>query len=188
VLNSHDLQGACVPTNESTPLVFRKERYHRKRLKQACELEAAPYPFKIILLKLQCLLTLGHAGKLPNFAAHRQSFSLDGQYDTTTTLKPHFHMIHHTVVFQLKHSADSAEERDFLHAACELASIPGVTQFECLRQVSSKNPFTFGLSMKFADEAAHRLYQDHPLHTRFVQERWLKEVVEFMEIDYEPIL
>ena len=97
-------------------------------------------------------------------------------------------MIQHTVVFRLKHSADSAAERSFLEAACELASIPGVTEFECLRQVSSKNPYTFGLSMKFADAAAHQLYQDHPMHARFVQERWLQEVAEFMEIDYEPIV
>ena len=93
-------------------------------------------------------------------------------------------MIRHTVVFRLKHPAASAAELDFLRAARELARIPGVTHFECLRQVSSKNPFTFGLSMEFADAAAYQQYSDHPDHVRFVQERWLPEVAEFMEIDY----
>jgi quinol monooxygenase YgiN len=95
-------------------------------------------------------------------------------------------MIRHTVVFRLKHSPGSAAERDFLTAACELAKIPGVQKFECLRQTSTKNPFTFGLSMEFADAAACASYSDHPDHTAFVQQRWIPEVAEFMEIDYTP--
>ena len=41
--------------------------------------------------------------------------------------------------------------------------------------------------MEFADAAAYRTYNDHPVHRRFVAERWLPEVAEFMEIDYEPL-
>jgi hypothetical protein len=92
--------------------------------------------------------------------------------------------IRHTVVFRLKHPAGSAPELAFLRAACELADIPGVQHFECLRQVSPKNPFTFGLSMELAEAAAYQFYSGHPDHARFVQERWLPEVAEFMEIDY----
>lgn len=95
-------------------------------------------------------------------------------------------MIRHTVVFRLKHAPGSDAERDFLRAACELASIPGVQKFECLRQVSAKNPYSFGLSMEFDDAKAYALYSDHPDHTAFVQQRWIPEVAEFMEIDYEP--
>lgn len=95
-------------------------------------------------------------------------------------------MIRHTVVFRLKHAPGSEAERDFLQAACELASIPGVKTFECLRQTSTKNPFTFGLSMEFDDAAAYAFYNDHPEHTAFVQQRWMPEVAEFMEIDYVP--
>jgi heme-degrading monooxygenase HmoA len=94
-------------------------------------------------------------------------------------------MIRHTVVFRLKHAAGSAEEQGFLKAAGELAAIPGVEQFETLRQVSPKNPYTFGLSMEFASAEAYAGYSEHPEHVQFVQERWLKEVAEFMEIDYE---
>ena len=93
-------------------------------------------------------------------------------------------MIRHTVVFRLKHPAASAAELNFLKAASDLARIPGLERFECLRQVSAKNPFTFGLSMEFADAAVYQQYSDHPDHVRFVQERWLPEVAEFMEIDY----
>jgi hypothetical protein len=56
-------------------------------------------------------------------------------------------MIRHTVAFRLNHSSGSAAERDFLQAACELVKIEGVQKFECLRQTSAKNSFTFGLSM-----------------------------------------
>lgn len=95
-------------------------------------------------------------------------------------------MIRHTVVFRLKHPTGSDTERAFLRAACELQRIPGVQRFECLRQTNAKNPFTFGLSMEFEDAAAYAAYSDHPEHTAFVQQRWIPEVAEFMEIDYEP--
>lgn len=96
-------------------------------------------------------------------------------------------MIRHTVVFRLKHPSGSAAENAFLQAARQLASIPGVERFECLRQISPKNGFTFGLSMEFTDAAAYQGYDGHPEHTRFVQERWLPEVAHFMEIDYAPL-
>lgn len=95
-------------------------------------------------------------------------------------------MIRHTVVFRLKHAPGSVAERDFLRAACELAKISGVQKFESLRQTSAKNPYTFGLSMEFTDQAAYDFYSDHPDHTVFVQQRWIPEVEEFMEIDYTP--
>ena len=95
-------------------------------------------------------------------------------------------MIRHTVVFRLKHAPGSDAERDFLRAASELTKINGVQKFECLRQISAKNNFTFGLSMEFADDTAYAHYNDHPDHTAFVQGRWIPEVAEFMEIDYVP--
>jgi hypothetical protein len=96
-------------------------------------------------------------------------------------------MIRHTVVFRLKHPAGSAEEKKFLADAKALARIPGVEKFEQLRQVSSKNDYTFGFSMEFADEAAYRGYNEHPDHVAFVRDRWMKEVDAFLEIDYERL-
>ena len=96
-------------------------------------------------------------------------------------------MIRHTVVFRLKHPAGSPAERDFLAAAQALVSIPGVEKFELLRQVGKKCAYTFGISMEFADAATYARYNDHPAHVRFVQERWLAEVADFLEIDYTPL-
>ena len=96
-------------------------------------------------------------------------------------------MIRHTVVFRLKHAAGSPQEQDFLGAARELGAIPTVRNFECLPQLSGKNPYQFGLSMEFANQADYDAYARHPLHSRFVSERWRPAVAEFMEIDYEPI-
>lgn len=97
-------------------------------------------------------------------------------------------MIRHTVTFRLKHALGSDAERDFLKSACALSRIPGVQRFECLRQTSAKNSFTFGLSMEFADAAAYAAYSDHPEHIAFVQSRWIPEVAEFLELDYVPQL
>jgi hypothetical protein len=96
-------------------------------------------------------------------------------------------MIRHTVVFRLKHAKDSPAEKAFLSAADVLATIPGVQKFEKLRQVSKKNVYSFGFSMEFADQAAYQGYNDHPEHVRFVKERWVAEVEEFLEIDYERL-
>jgi heme-degrading monooxygenase HmoA len=96
-------------------------------------------------------------------------------------------VIRHTVTFRLKHHAGSDAEHDFLRAACALSSIPGVKRFECLRQTSPKNDFTFGLSMEFADHAAYSAYNVHADHKAFVQERWIPEVAEFLELDYVPL-
>jgi hypothetical protein len=95
-------------------------------------------------------------------------------------------MIRHTVVFRLKHKAGSKEEADFLAKAKTLAAIPGVEKFESLRQIGKKNNYTFGLSMEFANQAAYDGYNDHPDHVRFVKDRWMKEVDDFLEIDYTP--
>lgn len=93
-------------------------------------------------------------------------------------------MIRHTVVFTLKHPKGSAAEAAFLKAADILNTIPGVQKFEKLRQTSPKNDYNFGFSMEFADQAAYDGYSNHPDHTAFVQNKWIPEVVKFMEIDY----
>jgi hypothetical protein len=95
--------------------------------------------------------------------------------------------IRHTVVFKLKHRQDGAKEQDFLEAARKLAAIPGVENFECLKQISRKNNFEFGLSMEFANQQLYDQYNNHPDHVAFIQQRWLKEVEDFLEIDYQVI-
>jgi hypothetical protein len=96
------------------------------------------------------------------------------------------YMIRHTVVFTLKHLKGSPEEKIFLDAIQKLSAIPGVQKFELLRQVSRKNNYDFGLSMEFESAKAYEGYNQHPDHIAFVQTYWVKEVKDFMEIDYEP--
>ena len=92
--------------------------------------------------------------------------------------------VRHTVAFTLVHGEGSREEGDFLQAAEHLANIPGVEAFELLAEVSPKNGYRFGILMEFADRAAYDRYNEHPDHIRFVQQRWLPEVSEFLELDY----
>lgn len=93
-------------------------------------------------------------------------------------------MIRHTVAFTLRHPAGSEGERDFFKEALVLSEIPGVRNFEQLRQVSRKCAFTFGFSMEFHDQAAYDAYNSHPLHTAFVETFWNTQVVDFQETDY----
>ena len=53
-----------------------------------------------------------------------------------------------------------------------------------LRQVGAKSEFRFGISMEFADQRGYDGYNEHPAHVRFVSERWLPEVSDFLELDY----
>jgi hypothetical protein len=92
--------------------------------------------------------------------------------------------IRHTVAFTLVHPPGSDGESDFLEAAERLATVPGVEAFELLAEVSPKNDYSFGISMEFADRPAYERYNNHPAHVRFVQERWLPEVSDFLELDY----
>ena len=95
-------------------------------------------------------------------------------------------MIRHTVVFRLRHDAGSEAEADFLRTAREqLTSIPGVERFEVLRQTGSQSNYRFSLSMEFADADAYAAYNAHPAHQAFVQGRWIPEVEEFLELDFE---
>ena len=93
-------------------------------------------------------------------------------------------MIRHTVIFRLKHLRGSDQEKAFLAQARTLALIPTVRNFECLRQVSRKNEFDFGLSMTFESQADYDFYSNHADHERFVKQHWLPEVESFMEIDF----
>ena len=90
--------------------------------------------------------------------------------------------IRHTVAFTLR---DPDGAQDFLAAAQKLAAIPGVESFEILDEVSPKNGFSYGISMEFAGRDAYEAYNSHPDHVRFVEERWIPEVAEFLELDYE---
>lgn len=96
-------------------------------------------------------------------------------------------MIRHTVAFTLNHATGSESEADFLHAIRKLVNIPTVKNFECLRQISKKNNFDFVLSMEFSDSHDYQVYNEHPDHVHFVQTRWIPEVSDFIELDYEPL-
>ena len=95
--------------------------------------------------------------------------------------------IRHTVAFALIHPEGSTRERDFLDAAEGLATVPGVESFQLLSEVSPKNRYTIGISMQFDEQASYSRYNEHPDHVRFVEERWMSEVSEFLELDYAAL-
>ena len=94
--------------------------------------------------------------------------------------------IQHMVIFCLKQPAGSAEADQFLTDGQRLlTSIPVVKNFRAFIQVSSKNDYDYGFSMEFADQADYGTYNAHPVHTDFVEGRWVPEVSRFLEIDFK---
>ena len=90
-------------------------------------------------------------------------------------------MIQHTVAFRLGEDADVDA---FWERVGDLAAIDGVQRFETLRQVGTKNDFTDALSMFFDSERDYTQYNEHPVHVAFVNEVWLPNVADFIELDY----
>ena len=90
----------------------------------------------------------------------------------------------HSVFFKLKHQPGSAAELSFYAEASKLAQIPGVENFQWLKELSPKNGFDYGLSMRFANQAAYDRYNQHPDHVAFVENVWIPNVADFLEIDY----
>ncbi|MEX2370738.1 MAG: Dabb family protein [Bacteroidales bacterium] len=93
--------------------------------------------------------------------------------------------IQHGVIFSLKHEKGSPEALKFLEDGRRILSgIPVVQQFQAFDQVSPKNDYEYGFSMVFDGMDAYEEYNEHPDHVDFVENRWKKEVTEFLEIDF----
>jgi len=41
--------------------------------------------------------------------------------------------------------------------------------------------------MEFENQAGYDAYNVHPAHVAFVRDRWVPEVEDFLEIDYQPL-
>lgn len=93
--------------------------------------------------------------------------------------------IQHMVIFNLAHPEGSAEAKRFLQDGKSiLTGIPVVQNFQSFKQVSPKNEYQYGFSMVFANREDYSTYNQHPHHVAFVQDRWDREVTEFLEIDF----
>ena len=94
-------------------------------------------------------------------------------------------MIHHSVVFKLRYIKGSSEEKVFLQEVEKLRTINGVKKFQCLRQISQKNNFDYGIFMQFDTIEMYEAYNQHPMHLAFVQDFWTHYVDDFLELDFE---
>ena len=94
--------------------------------------------------------------------------------------------IQHMVIFNLPYPGGSAEATKFLKDGTRILSgIPVVRDFQAFKQVSPKNDYQYGFSMVFSNQADYTTYNEHPDHVAFVQDRWMKEVSDFLEIDFK---
>ena len=94
--------------------------------------------------------------------------------------------IQHMVIFNLSYPEGSAEVEKFLADGTNiLTGIPVVRNFQAFKQVSVKNDYQYGFSMVFSNREDNSTYNNHPDHVAFVQDRWLKEVTDFLEIDFQ---
>jgi len=94
--------------------------------------------------------------------------------------------VQHMVIFNLSYPQGSADAEKFLADGTRiLTGIPVVRNFQAFKQVSDKNDYQYGFSMVFSNREDYTTYNNHPDHVAFVQDRWLKEVTEFLEIDFQ---
>lgn len=95
--------------------------------------------------------------------------------------------LHHTVFFKLIHEKNSVGEQIFFDETKKLSKIPSVNSFQIVNESSSKNNFDYGLIMTFSDQPAYHEYNRNPLHLKYVQEIWLPQVADFLELDWRLI-
>ncbi len=93
-------------------------------------------------------------------------------------------MIRHSVILKLKNTVSEAEKEAFFEAVDTLADIPDVRRFEVLNQISPKNRFEYGISMEFDNQTQYDIYSNHSVHVDFIQNFWIPNVEDFLEIDY----
>lgn len=96
-------------------------------------------------------------------------------------------MIRHSVILKLKADINPADKQAFFTAVDKLAVIPDVQKFEFLKQISPKNKFEYSISMEFDNQEKYDSYSNHPEHVAFIQNFWMKNVEDFLEIDYTQI-
>lgn len=94
--------------------------------------------------------------------------------------------IQHMVIFNLPYKEGSKKAIKFLNDGNRiLTGIPVVRDFQVFLQVSPKNDYQYGFSMVFSKQEDYDTYNLHPDHVAFVEERWKKEVTDFLEIDFK---
>lgn len=94
--------------------------------------------------------------------------------------------IQHMVIFNLPYKEGSKKAIKFLNDGNRiLTGIPVVRDFQVFLQVSAKNDFQYGFSMVFTNQEDYNTYNNHPDHVAFVEDRWMKEVSDFLEIDFK---
>jgi hypothetical protein len=93
-------------------------------------------------------------------------------------------MIRHSVILKLKETISHESKEAFFDAVDKLKEIPDVKSFEVLNQISPKNKFEYGISMEFENQQQYDSYSNHPAHHEFIQNFWIPNVEDFLEIDY----
>jgi len=96
-------------------------------------------------------------------------------------------MIKHSVIFTLRYQPGTAEFKKFFDAAAALKNIPGVQQFDILKQTSTKNDYDYGIAMSFDNTEKYAAYNDHAAHQQFIADYWIPSVAAFLEIDFENL-
>ena len=94
-------------------------------------------------------------------------------------------MLRHSVILKLKSDISTEEEQAFFEAVDALATLPNVQKFEVLKQISPKNKFEYGISMEFDSQEEYDTYSNHPQHVAFIENWWIPNVEDFLEIDYQ---
>jgi hypothetical protein len=93
--------------------------------------------------------------------------------------------VRHMVIFTLNHPEGSQLVEDFLKESQSiLSSISTVNQFLSFKQTSIKCDYDYGFSMDFNTKEDYEYYLNHPSHLDYVKNRWLPNVGEFLEIDF----
>jgi len=96
--------------------------------------------------------------------------------------------IRHIVIFNLKYNKNDEKSKGFLAKSREIISgIPDVENFGVFSQIREESGFDFGFYMEFKDKDTYQSYEKNSAHIDYSKKYWLKEVDNFMVIDFEDV-
>jgi hypothetical protein len=95
-------------------------------------------------------------------------------------------MVHHLVLFKLKdHVTTEKVEEMLMQTRMQLLKIPVVLNVKCGKRIDTDNEWPFFLAVDFESMDKLAIYQDDPIHMKFVEEVIKPNTSARMALDYE---
>lgn len=95
-------------------------------------------------------------------------------------------MVHHIVLFKLKPELNNAKiEQLMMQTRIQLLKIPEVLSVKCGKRIDPQCEWPFFIALDFESRDKLAIYEEDPIHLKYVQEVIKPNTSEILVLDYE---